>query len=151
MQARVFERDRGEIKRASTCCIVWWEETNAGICGNTLFVSVYLFSGPSIYTEPTSTKPLHIHHVAPHRSYRADLKTQREIIPLPSACSRPGPNSGLYQTCALSSYLVTMTWGEQFGASLGNSSSLICRKPMKFSQTIPEVKELSNNIQHVFL
>lgn len=116
----------------------------------TPYLSLFI-SGPPIYTEPTSTKPLHIHHVAPHRSYRADLKTQRKIIPLPSACSRPGPNTGLNQTCALCSYLVTMTWGKQFGASFGNPSSLICRKPTKFSKMIPEVKELPNNIKHVFL
>lgn len=49
-------------------------------------------------------KPLHTHQVAPHRSYSADLKTAREIIPLPSVCFWPGLNSGLYQMCALNFY-----------------------------------------------
>lgn len=110
---------------------------------------VYLFSGPSIYTEPTNTKPLHIHHIAPHRSYRADLKTEREIVPLPSVCSWPGVNSGLYQMCTLNSYLVTITCGRQFGASLKTSPSLICSNSKKFSKMISEIKkeELFYNIK----
>lgn len=132
------------LMRRNKCRYLWQHP----IC---LFV--YLFSGPSIYTEPTSTKPLHTHRVAPHRSYRVDLKTERGIVPLPSVCSWPGVNSGLYQMCALNSHLVTITWESQCGTSLGTPPSLICSNSKKLSKMISEIKKKScfYNIKHIFL
>jgi hypothetical protein len=47
----------------------------------------------------TSAKPLHPQHVGPHRSYRADLKTKKEVSPLPSDCFWSGLNVSQYQIC----------------------------------------------------